>query len=176
MRKRRKALVWTFVGLLIATVAFFISTQLQPRPDNQPVYKGRALAQWLSVAARRGDVNRGNTTLQQIDVAEDAIRAIGTNAFPFLLEWTRYKPSSAKRFFFFVFDETPMPGIVRGPLWGLSHRREMLAEQAVHGFRVLCTNAFAFETLSKLATDTNHSLAQLPAAKAILLITNTPAQ
>src|SRR5712672_4804 len=130
MRKRRKALIWTFVGLLIAAVAFFVSTQLQPRLDNQPIYYGRTLAQWLNIAARRGDVNRGNTTLQQIDVAEDAIRVIGTNALPFLLEWTQYKPRSAKRFFFFVFDETPMPGPVRGPLWGLTHRREILAEEA----------------------------------------------
>jgi hypothetical protein len=179
MWKRRKALVWSLVGLLVVIGVSFILAQLQPQLANQPVYNGRTLAQWLDTASRRADVNRGNTTLQQVDVAENAIRAIGTNAFPCLLKWTRHKPSFAKRFFFGTFesmwDETPMLGWVRDNLWVLTHRREILANNAVHGFRVLHTNAFAFETLSKMASDTNNPWMQLPAAKALATVTNAPA-
>jgi hypothetical protein len=173
MRKRRKAFVWTFVGLLVVVGAFLIFTRPQLPRVNQPVYNGRTLVQWLDTTTRVG-ANRGYYTTQQVAAAEDAVRVIGTNAFPSLLEWTHYKTSSAKRFFFFAFDETPMPGPARGMLWGLSHRREQLAELGVQGFRILHTNAFAFETLSKMANDTNNPLTQIPAAKALITVTNTP--
>ena len=188
MRKRRKALLWTLIGLLVVIGVFLILAQLQPNLDNQPVYNGRTLVQWLDTASRRSDVDRGNTTLQQLDVAENAIRAIGTNEYPCLLKWTGHKPSFAKRFFFGLleapideFEETHMPGSrmagwVRDKSYILTHRRERLADLAMHGFRVLQTNAFAFETLSKMASDTNNLRMQEPAAKALLTITNTPAR
>jgi hypothetical protein len=91
-----------------------------------------------------------------------------------LLEWTGYKPSLAKRFFFGVIE--PLPHGVFSPLWGLTRRRERLAELAMHGFRILHTNGFAFEALSKMAADTNNPGMQEPAAKALLTITNTPGQ
>jgi hypothetical protein len=136
---------------------------------------GRTLTQWLDTTTRVG-ANRGNTTPQQVAAAEYAVQAIGTNAFPFLLEWTKYKTSSTKRFFLGVIDQTPLLAHVRGALWGLTHRREELAELGVQGFRILHTNAFAFETLSKMASDTNNPLTQMPAAKALMTITNPPAQ
>jgi len=181
MRKRRKALVWTLIGLSIVIAVILVSTQ-PPRRDNQPVYKGLTLRQWLDVVARhrvhgyyqtyqKGRPPARDATPEEIKEAEDAVRAIGTNAFPCLLEWTGYKPSFAKRFFFGVIE--PLPQYVYSRLWGLTHRREILAEQAVHGFRVLHTNAFAFETLSKMASDTNNPWMQEPAAKALLTVTNT---
>jgi len=175
MRKRRKTLVWTFVGLLVVAGAFLIFTRPQLPRDNQPVYNGRTLAQWLDITTRVG-ANRGYTTPQQVAAAEYAVRVIGTNAFPSLLKWTQYKTSSAKGVFFFACDETPMPGRARGMLWGLSHRREQLAELGVQGFHILHTNAFAFEALSKMASDTNNPLTQIPSAKALLTVTNTPGQ
>src|ERR1051326_24427 len=184
MRKRRKALVWTLIGLSILIAVILVSTRL-PRRDNQPVYNGLMLAQWLAVVARhrvngyfttyqKGRPPSRDATPEEIEEAEDAIRTIGTNAFPCLLEWTGYKRSSAKRFFFGVIER--LPQCVYSRLWGLTHRREMLAEQAVHGFRILHTNAFAFEALSKMASDTNRPQMQMLAAKALLTITNTPGQ
>jgi len=165
MRKRRKALVWTLIGLSIV-IAVILVSKPPPRRHNQPVYKSLKLAHWLDRAN-----GARHATPEEIKEAEDAIRAIGTNAFPWLLEWTGYKPSFAKRFFFGVIE--PLPQYVYSRLWGFTHRREMLAEQAVHGFRVLHTNAFAFETLSKMASDTNNPWMQRPAAKALLTVTNT---
>jgi hypothetical protein len=184
MWKRRRALFWTLGGLLFVVAVALVFTPPRHR-DNQPVYKGLTLRQWLDVVARhrvngyfatyqKGRPPARDATPEEIKEAEDAIRAIGTNALPYLLEWTGYKPSSPKRFFFGIIE--PLPQGVYSRLWGLTHRREILAGQAVHGFRVLHTNALAFETLSKMANDTNNSLTQIPAAKALLTITNTPAR
>ena len=185
MRKRRKALLWSLIGLSIVIAVVLVSMP-PPHRNNQPVYKGLTLRQWLDVVARhrvngyfttyqKGRPPARDATPEEIKEAEDAIRAIGTNAFPCLLEWTGYKPGSAKRFFFGVIEPI-LPQRVFNPLWGLTHRREVTAEQAVHGFRILHTNAFAFVALSKMASDTNHPLTQIPAAKAVLTITNTPAR
>jgi hypothetical protein len=171
MRKRRKALLWTLLGLALIVGVFFMLPQ-PSRPDNQPFYKGRPLVYWLDVTTRVG-ANKGYYTPQQVDAAEEAVRAIGTNAFPSLLQWTQYKTSAGKRAFFYALDE--MPGIVARHLHGFTHRREELAELGVQGFRILHTNAFAFEALSKMASDTNNPW-QEPASKALLTITNTPAR
>ena len=72
-------------------------------------------------------------------------------------------------------DKTPIDKYVHDKLYILTHQREMLANRAVHGFRVLHTNAFAFETLSKMAGDTNNPWMQEPAAKALATVTNPPA-
>jgi hypothetical protein len=64
--------------------------------------------------------------------------------------------------------------LVTDKIWNLTHRREELAGLGVHGLRVLHTNAFAFEALSKMASDTNNPGMQAPAAKALFTITNTP--
>jgi len=168
MRKRRKALFWTLFGLLFVFAVAF-------HRNNEPVYNGFTLAQWLD----RVDGAR-HATPEEIKEAEDAVRAIGTNAFPCLLEWTGYKPGLAKRRFFGRFEyiflnKTLVATYVTDKLWLLTHRREMLAEKAVHGLRVLHTNAFAFEALSKMASDTNNPW-QESAAKALLTVTNTPAR
>jgi hypothetical protein len=181
MRKRRKALLWTFLGLLIVFAAAFVFTPPGHR-NNQPVYNGLTLAQWLDVVARhrvngyfttykKGRPHSRDATPEDIKAAEDAVRAIGTNAFPCLLEWTEYKPSPAKRRFFgrfanIFFNSPPvLRMLVTDKIWNLTHTREELADLAVPGLRVLHTNALAVEALSKMASDTNNPL---------LTITNTP--
>ena len=182
MWKRRKALLWTLVGLLIVFAVVLVST-----PPRQPVYKGLTLVQWLDVVERhRVNFTTSNgrptpgrdATPDEIKDAEDAVRAIGTNAFPFLLRWTGYKPSPAKRLFRGILevtiDKTHVHWFVTDAAIGLAYRREFLAELGVQGFRILHTNAFALETLSKLAADTNNPLMQEPAAKALTTVSNTP--
>jgi hypothetical protein len=175
MRKRRKALVWTLIGLLFVFAVVLVFAP--PRHhNNQPVYKGLTLAQWLDRAN-----GARHATPEEIKEAEDAVRAIGTNAYPCLLEWTGYKPSLAKRRFFGRFANIFLNGppvlrmLVTDKLWNLSHRRERLADLAVQGLGILHTNALAFEALSKMASDTNNPW-QESAAKALLTITNTLAR
>ena len=190
MQKRRKALVWTLIGLFIAFAVIFIFAPYrdnQPR-DNQPVYKGLALAQWLDIVARRringyfptfqGRHQAKDATPEQVGEAEEAIRAIGTNALPSLVAWIRYEPSGPKRFYRGILELLPLPEHTRAFLWGLpGTKHELLGEYAVQGFRLLNTNAFpAVADLSKLANDTKHPLAQMSAAKVLLTVTNTPGQ
>ena len=96
MRKRRKALLWTSVGLLLVFAGALVFTPPRHR-NNEPVYTGLTLAQWLDVVARhrvngyfttykKGRPPARDATPEEIKEAEDAIRAIGTNALPCLLE------------------------------------------------------------------------------------------
>jgi len=177
MQKRRKALVWTLFGLFIAFALILISTH-PPYRNNEPVYKGLGLAQWLDIVARhringyfpafQGRHQSKNATPEQVSEAEEAVRAIGTNALPSLLTWIRYEPSSPKRFYRGILDLLPLPELKRAFLWGLpGTKHELLAEYAVLGFRLLNTNALpSVADLSKLASDTKHPLTQIPAAKA----------
>jgi len=190
MRKRRKALLWTFVGLLFVFAVAFVVAPPWHR-NNQPVYNGLTLAQWLDVVARhrvngyfttykKGRPPARDATPEEIKEAEDAIRAIGTNALPCLLEWAGYKPSLAKRRFSgsfeYIFLTAPsvLRMLVTDKIWNFTHRRERLADLAVPGLRVLRTNALAFEALSKIASDTNNPWMQ--EAKDLVAVTNTPAR
>jgi hypothetical protein len=190
MRNRRKALLWTLAVLL--TVPGVVLLCLPRRhPDKQPIYNGLTLTQWLDVVARhrvygyfttyqKGRPSARDATPEEIKEAEDAIRAIGTNAYPCLLEWTGYKPSFGKRFVRGILevtiDKTHMAGVVRDPYVYVAYKREGLADLGMHGLRVLHTNAPAFEALSKMASDTNNPWMQERAAKALLTITNAPGQ
>jgi hypothetical protein len=179
-------LILALIGVFVALVAILVATAPQHRA-NQPVYNGLTLAQWLDIVARHringyGPVIGSQTrqqakdaTPEQIHEAEGAIRVIGTNAFPFLLAWLNLKPNPLKIFYRGALDLLPIPDHARGFLWSIPGTEdERLAEFAVHGFRVLSTNAFpAFADLSKMANDTNHPLTQILAGKALLTVTNT---
>ena len=186
---RRKVLGLTLLGVLIAITAVLVSTERRHRA-TQPVYKGLRLAQWLDVVARhringydpvtssQGRQPSKDATPEQIHEAEAAVRALGTNALPFLLAWISYEPSSPYRFYRGILALMPLPEHTRAFLWGLTGtKREQLTEFAVQGFRLLNTNALpALADLTKLANDTNHPLTQIFAAKALLTLTNTPPQ
>ena len=175
-------MLWALIGLLIVFAVVLVSI-----PPRQPVYKGLTLSKWLDVVSRHrvnftanGPVPGRDATPEDIKEAEDAVRAIGTNAFPYLFRWTKYTPSYPKRLVRGIVEVTiarpHAPGFVRDPYIYLAYRREGFVDRAVEGLRILHTNALAFETLSKLASDTNNPLLQIPAAKALLTITNTPGQ
>jgi hypothetical protein len=186
MPKRRRAAVWILIGILIVFAVVLVWTKPRQR-DSQPVYKGLTLAQWLDVVARgringyfpifqKGRLHSKDATLEQIKEAEEAVRAIGTNALPSLLAWISYEPSHAKRLYRGILDLPPLPDHTRGFLWGLpGTKHEQLAEFAIQGFRLLNTNALpALADLSRLANDTKHPMTQILATKALLTVTNTP--
>jgi hypothetical protein len=189
MQKRRKALVQTFVGLLIVLAVILVCGQTRPGA-NQPSYKGLNLAQWLDIVARhringyapiitsQGRQPAKDATPEQVREAEEAVRVIGTNALPFLLVWINLKPDELKKFYGGVLDLLPISDHARGFLWGIPGRsEELLAQFAAEGFRLLNTNAVtAVGDLSKLANDTNHPWTQKLAAKALITITNAPPQ
>ena len=75
MRVRRKRLWFALLGVGVAAVVGLVAA-LALRPA-EPRYGGRALSQWVRRPAG--------------DTQGDAIRQIGTNAVPFLLEWMQYE-------------------------------------------------------------------------------------
>jgi hypothetical protein len=83
MSQRRQ---WLTVvpGVVFASALVLFATWPHPR---EPIYQGKTLSQWL--------LYRGNTdafiSMQDPD-SHKAIRAMGTNAIPFLLRWIRYEP------------------------------------------------------------------------------------
>jgi hypothetical protein len=183
MRKRRKALLWTLAGLLVVFAAVLLTTHRQPA-DYGPVYNGLTLAQWLDVVNRHrvngyfatfqeGRPPSRNATAQEIDDAEEAVRAIGTNALPSLLAWIRWKPGTTKRLYLGAVMRIGLPGRIESrAVLAAGRWHEDLAEMAFDGLRILHTNPVAFETLSKLATDTNHP--NVHATRAFTAVTNPP--
>jgi len=149
MRKRRKALLWTVIGLSILIAVVLISIQPPPR-DNQPVYNGRTLEQWLDVGAHSpncrvwGPRNDGKgPTPQQLREAEESVRAIGTNAIPFLLEWISYRASPRTKSFRAALHLVPLPYQVRDFLLFTvaGYKYEIRSDLAELGFGLLNTNA-----------------------------------
>jgi hypothetical protein len=95
MSRGRKKIIWA--GLVFLAVAFVTLLLFAPQPRKEPTYKGRTLTQWLT-RLDDGQVDGISSsalpsfTPKQIEAAE-AIRAIGTNALPALMENIRAHPS-----------------------------------------------------------------------------------
>jgi hypothetical protein len=182
MRKRRKALLWTLLGLGIIVAVFFMLPQPSP-PDNQPVYNGRTLEQWLDVGAHSGQHwvwgprNDGKGPgPQQLREAEESVRAIGTNAIPTLLEWISYKPRSSKRFIRGLLTSLHMPQQVTFFLSG-GYKHESRSDLAALGFALLSTNALpASEGLSKLVKDEKDGGRQSALGTVLFSVTNAPSR
>jgi HEAT repeat protein len=77
---RRPLLILLLLLLALVAAAFF----LLPRP--QPSYNGLTLSQWLEAAMSQSSL----PDPPSYSKAADAIQHIGTNAIPWLVEWTLY--------------------------------------------------------------------------------------
>lgn len=77
--------------MLVATtiVLAVIAVHLVRRHFDGPRYEGRSLRFWISIYGAKGYQHQ--TTPEQ-DAAALAIRAIGTNALPYLLKWIDHQP------------------------------------------------------------------------------------
>src|SRR5262245_21189458 len=80
MRKRK---LFIFASLILIALALLLIS----RRTSEPIYNGRSLSDWLARYGAGPDS----------DEAEDAIRAIGTNALPFLIEWIQHDPPAWRR-------------------------------------------------------------------------------
>ena len=83
--KRRSVRVLGFLGLAV-TATVFVLWALWPR---EPVYQGRNLTAWLS--------DFDHDEIERRVSAAGAVRRIGVDAVPFLIERLRYDPNSVKR-------------------------------------------------------------------------------
>jgi len=83
---KRKAII-----ILAAAVIAVLVVVLWPGP-KEPEYQGKKLSKWFEEYVENS-VTNSQKTLE----AEDAIRHIGSNAVPVLIEWVKSKPPAAWR-------------------------------------------------------------------------------
>ena len=84
MKKRNRIVLIVALMFLSGGLATWI---LRSRERREPVYQGKTLSVWLN------DLNRSFRYPVLSDPAAEAVRQIGTNALPFLLERARSKDS-----------------------------------------------------------------------------------
>jgi len=141
VRKRRVYAGLLVIGVVAGGLGWAIFR------SREPAYGGRALSQWVSGYSY--EVDRGRFTPGE---RERAIRAIGTNALPFLLQWLRYETPPWKSKLY----GTVNPALRRvKPSWEFSDRgAEVRADGAVFALIALCGVADgAVGELSKMAND-----------------------
>jgi len=79
VRTRQRTIAFTVLVLVIGAFAYVI---LSEKPE--PRYQGKRLSEWLAI--------HSNPNSSEGAEAAVAVRSIGTNALPFVLEWMRYEP------------------------------------------------------------------------------------
>src|ERR1044071_7111133 len=81
------------VTLVVAFTALIVVGAWQALRPRDPSNQGKRLSQWLDEYNRAG-------ALEKTEPISEAIRAMGTNSLPFLLEHIRHSDSTMKKKFF----------------------------------------------------------------------------
>jgi hypothetical protein len=84
--KRKWWTIWVLAGCALAALVAMLAIPT----EREPEYGGRELREWLKLYVQSVD------RFTEGQEAAEAVRHIGTNALPSLLEWTNYEPASWK--------------------------------------------------------------------------------
>jgi hypothetical protein len=114
MSPKRRILLAILATLLVLGLGVLMYLR-----EQEPSYEGRALSEWLSVYATNMPEGSG---IREREKAEQAVRAIGTNAVPVLLRWMDPHPDFAA-------------------YAALVGRRKLRADLALVGFKILGAEA-----------------------------------
>ena len=153
MRKHRKLLILLACLAVVAGVVVFATR------DDEPSYQGRSLSEWLLY---------GSKTVGQYKETEVAVRAIGTNAIPCLLKWTRARPSEMQETLHSKLPRSAADSSVGKFLTGSRDKVVLMPGYAVEGFKILGTNATAaIPELQSLLQDTAHPETGIKAIQAL---------
>jgi hypothetical protein len=133
----RKRFIIT-LAVLLMILAGVIGWQGLRRQEREPAYQGKGLRTWLREA-------RWQSNWEARGRAEAAIRHIGTNAIPTLLEMLRQKdsPLPSKLILWWgrhIAPMQPLPSFIRFPHW-YNDNAQILNSEAERGFEILGTNA-----------------------------------
>jgi len=83
--KRRRIVIGSLVVVALAGLAWFVLD----RPEPEPVYQGKTLTQWLQLYKTQPKNWDHFEEPDEWGQADEAIRQMGTNAYPFLLDMMR---------------------------------------------------------------------------------------
>jgi hypothetical protein len=98
---------WHIALVLLSCAAILLITMSLARPENEPIYMGRALSTWLMVARDHTDD----------PAAAAAVDHIGTKALPFLVKWMRYQESAWR-----IMLRTHTPKGLQNIVWPMTPR------------------------------------------------------
>jgi len=136
--------------------------------QREPEYKGRKLSEWLlmAAAAHGGDHPRWVHTSEWVTQTTEAVRHIGTNGLPFLVEWIDYRPSGWKYKAEHVCRGLPKWARRRQPIRGFldnieseDERRYVLGLMAAEAFGVLGKDGVPYiPRLARFVTDVEYLL------------------
>jgi len=117
---------------------------------KEPEYQGKKLSEWLE-AYRSANVTKATGAAQE--QAADAVRHIGTNALPFLIEWIGYQPTAWRIKFTGALTRLPGP-LKRARPARLLRVPVARAKEAICGFTILEKQAApAVPALTELLQD-----------------------
>lgn len=135
------------VLLLIAGLAVFVVLLAVLIQARQPRYHGRPLRHWVVLLAR------ARVGEPEFNEAPAAIRNIGTNTLPFLLDWIQYEPTPWRAKLAMLIARLSHTS----PPWpGPRTRREQLAWGADRAFCILGPQAVsALPELTRLMNDSS---------------------
>jgi len=173
--KRHKLIV---LLLLCVLVAALVARSLPGK--GEPSYQGRSLSQWLKVYTLAG---QRQLPWEQRAPAAVAIRSLGPNHLPLLLQWVRYEPARGPGREVGVMEgvtysgfmpawQTKVPSVLK-PLfsWWSQQRPLKDDEAALAAFHILGPAASAaIPELEHVALATNHPYASRTAVVALARI------
>ena len=147
---RRRVILWALGTCAVTMMAVCVLAY-----DREPRYKGKSLSEWLRVYAAAPDNVRR-------DVAADAIRHMGTNALPFLLEAVRHGVPGWMR------QVSPVIGRLPKPIqskWAHMMAARNRASEAAVGLAIL--GPVAVPIIPELVADLDNTRRQNGAIRAL---------
>jgi hypothetical protein len=146
VRKRKKLIAIVF-GL--AAISALVALALRDR-DPEPAYNGHPLSYWVSEFTHDAhDVENG-----------EPIRQIGTNAFPFLLRWIAFEPSTLRTKTVELAERLPSewrPDFLDNPQWLFARAADAFqalgpqATNAIPALTLMATNDTSGEITKRCA-------------------------
>ena len=144
MRKHKRLLI--LIAFLLASVGLFIALHRKP----EPIYAGFTLSYWAgryakaffrSQRAFRPPANKGYLGVDA--EAEEAIRAIGTNALPIVLKWLHFEQDHSLVRLYYSLHLNSLPGPWRNRMHDLAFREpsQSRAQEAYYVLQILGAQA-----------------------------------
>jgi len=146
----RKRWVWVSLSVVVVFASVLVATR-----DDEPVYQGRKLSEWVDIYETEMKPDRFSPTnmssVLENDDAMEAIRHIGTNGLPCLLNWMSVEPPRWKAAYYKIVDKV----LKRVPTdWWTADKNNIRASRATSAVLMLGPAVRnAIPELTKLVND-----------------------